>query len=990
MYQQLIDEIGEKRANSATFYRVDLHVHTCESGDYPSQTDKREGAPPLTEQDSETDWPRYEVAFLEAIRNAKPAISLIAVTDHNRNRLASKISKVSSRPIVLPGVELNIQCTEFQEETIHLVAIWEKGSDHELLDRVLQAGDGLPEYDARAVDSRSTTPIPAFIDGVHQTGGICIAAHVNSTSGAREYMRGESLALAERRKRIKELEERKALTSEEGEQLAQLKQEHKAHEDAIQERYLSIVANYSIDAVEIASPDERKHYEGHHTTELGMRAIPCLMSSDAHCLGDVGLPGFCTYLKMTQLGLSGVRDALADPQTRVRYDDQVAPSKYTRIQGVRLGGAKGFFENQVMGFSDNLTCLIGGRGAGKSALIDALRYAFRVPVEHLEEKQRNDVENRQRATLEECEIDVLLKDADDNDLVLKARFSPDLDGSFQVLDVDGSVRPEVPGVSPKLRIELWGWGEIESATRSLGQQRDLLDRFAPDSAAAREAILIATRAVERNTGEVVATIHSIVDLLPKISLLEEKEEELKALDTPRMKEIYGAFDAVEHTAAALDAVSGAIGDASQQFLNQQGDDYDIVGTVRSRLEDMRSSITSSGDLPPWFDAFERSLLKRGVKGQQRYRELMGVLNGMRRAVQSVAKLLQSQRESVIQELNAIQEGATEEELCTDIGRRRTLASQVKDMRQTKRQIDESTEHLSGLIEQRWAELIPELDKAREGLFKVRQTKAQDINRRLRGLKAGLAVELSILHGADRTSFERRLGSPRWAKDDGILKGCGLQYLRRDLAGAIAQRHTPTSFVRAVYQSRCADLASTNGDDSVVSEDDAATIIGHLLPRDQESALPDPDQLQELLELEHLDTDDLPEIRLNRRPIQALSPGQRCSALMPIILLESDTPVIIDQPEDNLDNRLVFDMVVDILRKMKEKRQVIVATHNPNIPVSGDAEQIIVLESATEDKGEASCQASIDHPEIIEQVKQIMEGGEAAFLTRAIKYGLRSR
>jgi predicted ATP-dependent endonuclease of OLD family len=205
---------------------------------------------------------------------------------------------------------------------------------------------------------------------------------------------------------------------------------------------------------------------------------------------------------------------------------------------------------------------------------------------------------------------------------------------------------------------------------------------------------------------------------------------------------------------------------------------------------------------------------------------------------------------------------------------------------------------------------------------------------------------------------------------------------------IAKRHTPTSFVQAVYGSRCAELALKDDDEWIVSEEDAKAIVDHLLSRDRESGLPDVDQLQELLKLEHLGTDDLPEIRLNGRTIQNLSPGQRCSALMPIILLESDTPLIIDQPEDNLDNRLVFDMVVDILREMKERRQVIVATHNPNIPVSGDAEQIIVLESLAEDRGEASHQASIDHPEIIEQVKLIMEGGEAAFLTRAIKYGLR--
>jgi len=503
MYSQLRDEIYSKLAKAAKFHRVDLHVHTCESvEDYPRQSDKRAKPPSLTEQDKERDWDTYQSYFLQAAKEAKPNLSLIAITDHNRNRLASIISKASSHPVVLPGVELNIQCSEFQEDTIHLVAIWDKDAGHELLDRVLHSDDKLPGYDKRTNKSYSTTPIGDFVEGVHQLGGICIAAHANSASGAREYIRGPSLALAERRKRIRELEARDTLTGEEKEHLTQLRGEQKEHEDTLQNRFLLIIAEYDIDAVEIAAPDERKHYEGLHTVELGIRPIPCVMSSDAHGLGDIGLPGHSTYLKMTDIALKGIKDAFADPQTRIRYDDEVAPSKYTRIQGIKFAGSKCFFRDQTMGFSDNLTCLIGGRGTGKSALIDALRYVFRLPLDHLEDKQRKDIKDRQIATLKDSEIHVLVKDPDDNELVLKARFSADVESSTKCFAIDGSVRPETPGVSPKLRIELWGWGEIESATRSLEQQRDLLDRFTPESGEAREKILTATRALENNTRDI--------------------------------------------------------------------------------------------------------------------------------------------------------------------------------------------------------------------------------------------------------------------------------------------------------------------------------------------------------------------------------------------------------------------------------------------------------------------------------------------------------
>ncbi len=127
--------------------------------------------------------------------------------------------------------------------------------------------------------------------------------------------------------------------------------------------------------------------------------------------------------------------------------------------------------------------------------------------------------------------------------------------------------------------------------------------------------------------------------------------------------------------------------------------------------------------------------------------------------------------------------------------------------------------------------------------------------------------------------------------------------------------------------------------------------------------------------------------MDGRPIEELSPGQRCSALIPIILVEGSAPLLIDQPEDNLDNKMVFDLVVDILRGLKEQRQIIVATHNPNIPVSGDAEQVVVFESPSKDCCCAVAQGSIDEDEIIKNIKAVMEGGDRAFEVRMKKYGV---
>ena len=150
---------------------------------------------------------------------------------------------------------------------------------------------------------------------------------------------------------------------------------------------------------------------------------------------------------------------------------------------------------------------------------------------------------------------------------------------------------------------------------------------------------------------------------------------------------------------------------------------------------------------------------------------------------------------------------------------------------------------------------------------------------------------------------------------------------------------------------------------------------------------DPDKLKTLLELDVIDIEDYPRILLDGRPIEELSPGQRCSALIPIILVEGRNPLVIDQPEDNLDNKLVFDLVVDIIRGLKEQRQIIIATHNPNIPVSGDAELVVVFEAPSKNQCCAIEQGSIDDEAIIKHIKTIMEGGDKAFEMRVKKYNL---
>jgi hypothetical protein len=97
-------------------------------------------------------------------------------------------------------------------------------------------------------------------------------------------------------------------------------------------------------------------------------------------------------------------------------------------------------------------------------------------------------------------------------------------------------------------------------------------------------------------------------------------------------------------------------------------------------------------------------------------------------------------------------------------------------------------------------------------------------------------------------------------------------------------------------------------------------------------------------------------------------------------------LVVDQPEDMLDNEFIYDVVVDVLQRVKQSRQIISATHNANIPILGDAEQILVMWSNGRN-GFFQERGSIDLPDVQTKAQKILEGGEEAFSRRTRKYGV---
>jgi ABC-type transport system involved in cytochrome bd biosynthesis fused ATPase/permease subunit len=143
-------------------------------------------------------------------------------------------------------------------------------------------------------------------------------------------------------------------------------------------------------------------------------------------------------------------------------------------------------------------------------------------------------------------------------------------------------------------------------------------------------------------------------------------------------------------------------------------------------------------------------------------------------------------------------------------------------------------------------------------------------------------------------------------------------------------------------------------------------------------------------LELVAIDDQVKIELNVAPggeahfkdASELSRGQKCTAMLPLLLARRETPLIIDQPEDNLDNHFIYETVVEAIRRLKHHRQMLFITHNANIPVLGDADLVVVMNSDGK-RGYVEKAGGLD--DCREEIIDLLEGGEEAFELRRQRY-----
>lgn len=319
--------------------------------------------------------------------------------------------------------------------------------------------------------------------------------------------------------------------------------------------------------------------------------------------------------------------------------------------------------------------------------------------------------------------------------------------------------------------------------------------------------------------------------------------------------------------------------------------------------------------------------------------------------------------------NAIEE--TYEKLLRELQKSKIDGAEFIRLRQRieeLRPLKDKTENLKrdlGAHEARRRNLLAEWENIKATEYRLIETAARRVSRKLRD-----RVQVRVTMAGNREPLE--------------------QLLRREVGGNLAP---------ALERLSTRDQLSLPELAQRCREGKEALIKHHNLPPAAAGRIAQAD-LNLFMRIEELELPATTEIELNTAPdgepatwrtLQALSTGQKATAVLLLLLLESEAPLVVDQPEDDLDNRFITEGVVPIMRQEKRRRQFVFSTHNANIPVLGDAELILGL-AATGEAREGHARiapehmGSIDSGPVRELVEEILEGGKAAFEMRRSKYG----
>jgi ABC-type lipoprotein export system ATPase subunit len=617
------------------------------------------------------------------------------------------------------------------------------------------------------------------------------------------------------------------------------------------------------------------------------------------------------------------------------------------LLGAEISG--GFLEGERLEFTSGLNCIIGGRGTGKTTILEFIRYTLGLmpdPKQSPRSRSHSVVQNN----LANGRIKLDIKTAHGMRYTADRPWNHDC----QVLNEQGDVTAISLSRDQIFKADIYSQNEIEQIATDSGFQLKLIDQFEEENIRRiNSEINKLLRDIEYNAGELHQTNCQMEDLSETATESTALEEKLKGFQNQNVGPDADAINAAhlhkalrDREAQALSSLRKEIGAFSSRFqkgmdslaqkLNSHFNPEFMDGPNGEIFESASSQIQSSLEeifrtIPiieeqcqiegTELSEFEKELVLRHGRQEQFYREM----------------LEKSQEE----------QGRTNE--------RNRLQKRLLKVTEANRNLEElKKRHTEG--RESLQIMMSRLSDLRDQRYRHRRDVADRLTKSLNP-----TIRVTVTQEGNRKAFVDLLSEG--------LKGSGLKYSA--IVEKMVNNISPEELATIIQRQDVNRLSEMAGLDTIRS----ARIIDLLSANTFSSRLMT------------IDLEDLPCIELldgmDYKDASALSTGQRCTTILPILLLESDRPLLIDQPEDNLDNAFIFETIVQSVKKAKAARQLIFVTHNPNIPVLGEAERVFVLSSDGR-HGSVNCVGTVD--EVKGEIETLLEGGREAFLQRKERYG----
>ena len=917
----------EWKWNGSRWWKCDLHAHTPASDDYGKGSDQT-----TLKERTPREW---LFDYMQA------GIDCVAITDHNSGAwvdpVKTALSELESeqpdgyKPIrVFPGVEISVN------GGIHLLAILDGEKKTSDIDSLLGAS-GFSGTKGSS-DTVSTKSFIDVVDAIVSAGGIAIPAHVDKDNG---------------------------LFRVTGTTLQQ------------------VLDCEDIFAMELMNQAYQKP-QSYIDKKLPWTEI--LGSDSHHPSGNSGqrYPGsHFTWVKMGSPSIEGLRLALLDGSLSVRRSDQVEndPNDHAplALESIEISQARYLGRSQkfVMGLNPWLNAVIGGRGTGKSTVVEFLRIALRRENE-LPDDLKPEFEKYGRVYPDREDGGLLTDNAAIRAIYRKngSRFcvqwnpsgdidpiKKEIDGSWQ--SAEGDIRQRFP-----LRIysqkQIFQLAKTPLALLRVVDEAPEVDhhswaekwkkeegQFLSLRAKARE-IEVGLVEEPRLRGELDDVKRKLAifeqaghaDILKSFQKRSRQQREVEVWEEgwtgvgEQLREVATEIvpDLLDETTFDPDSTEDA------QLREHAAKVRDSLDEIRKEVEAL--ALRTDGIVTEWRKKRDESLWKKSVDAAVRdYQELRNKL-----------------------ELEGAGDPAAYGEL---VQRCQSIEQRLKELDERKKQIEEirkqAETHLQRLLEIRWELTESRRKFLNDVLSENRYVKIQVIPY---GARETVEREFRRLLQREDGGFEKDIGSPG---GEGLLNTL---YGNADGSEEIEQN-------LATIKDKVSKMASGQIDVGAVADRRFATHISKLPPE----AIDRVDLWfpEDSLDVQYSTTGD----GQHFRSIQEGSPGQKTAALLAFLLSYGEEPLILDQPEDDLDNHLIYDLIVTQLREVKLHRQVIVVTHNANIVVNGDAELIVAL-AARGGETQKECEGSLQVKTVRETICAVMEGGRKAFEDRYRRIVLEGR